>query len=104
MSNPGDTVPIPGWSMSGRGQEYVVPYADAQHILRMRTVSVSDHEDHYLSADEALEARVRRLKEQGVKYTLDGNRLTYTGYNGNVVILEYLTPETADALTMGAGS
>ena len=88
----GDTVPVPGWSMGGRGQERVEACPDALHILRMRTVTVSEHADHYLTADEALTARVRRLKEQGIPYGVDGNTVTYAGHNGEQVTLEYLTP------------
>lgn len=92
MNEPGDTVPVPGWSMGGRGQETTVPHPNARHILRMRTISDHEHVDHYLTADEALKARVRRLKEQGYKYTIHGHTVTYTDTNGDFVALEYLTP------------
>lgn len=93
----GDTVPVPGWSMGGRGQERTEAYPNARHILHQRIISDSEHVDHYLTADEALKARVRRLKEQGYKHTVDGHKITYDAPNGDVVTLEYLTPETAKA-------
>lgn len=94
------TTPTPGTtyatgvaSIGGRGQEAVVPYPFALHTLTLTRVTVDTIPDHYTTAQEALDARVRRFQETGTPYTRDGMTLRYTDHGGAKVTLEYTEPQ-----------
>lgn len=82
------------YSVGGRGGEREIPKDTVQHVLHMRTVSESTHEDHYVSAAEAFAHAKRRLKALDVKFTVDEMSITYTGHNSDTVTLTYREPET----------
>lgn len=89
---PGDVYDTGVATMGGRGQQATVPYPHAMHTVTMTTVSTDEHVDHYLTADEAITARTRRLREQGITYTRDGMTLAFTDPRGNQITLMYKEP------------
>lgn len=92
MTAPGQTYPTGVATVGGRGQEAVMPFPEARHILTMTTTSTHVHEDHFVTAEQAIEERIARLRESCRPYTRDGMVLTYTDSTGAVVTLAYGDP------------
>lgn len=79
-------------SIGGRGKEARVPETQPMHTLTMTRTQTSGHVDWFITAEEAITARVRRLKEQGVTFIRDGLTLTFTDRDGTAVTLTYREP------------
>lgn len=47
------------------------------------------HEDHYVTAAQALASRIQRLRNMGRPYSVDGMQLTYTDPDGFTYVLTY---------------
>lgn len=92
MSTPGELYDTGVGTIGGRGQQAMVPYPHALHTLILTRETVSTHPDHYTTATEAIEARVRRLQENNTPFTRDGMTLTYTDHGGAKVTLTYQEP------------
>lgn len=87
--NPGDTYDTGVGTVGGRGQQATVPYPHALHTLTLTRETVDTIPGHYTTAQEAMDARVRRLQENGTPYTRDGMTIRYTDHGGAKVTLTY---------------
>jgi len=76
-------------TVGGRGQQAVTPHPGALHTVTMTSIVTTTHADHYLSAEEALMARARRLKESGTPHERDGMTLTFADSSGASITLTY---------------
>lgn len=82
-------VPVVDASMGGRSTgQPTTRYDEPQHWLTS-TSTYPPHPDHFVDAQTALSNMRHRLKERGVKFTQDGNTLTYTDSNGVTITLTY---------------
>ncbi|MBG6085844.1 hypothetical protein [Zhihengliuella flava] len=64
------------------------------HNLTIRTddedlVTETRHEDHHLAAEEAMQQRIRRLRDAKTGYKRHGNQIVYTDSAGVHVTLTY---------------
>jgi hypothetical protein len=76
-------------TIGGRGQEYREPSLEPMHVLTMRTTTETRNEDYFITAEEALQQRARRLKESKIPYTVDGSTLIFKDRDGSTVELTY---------------
>ena len=87
--NPGELYDTGVATIGGRGQQAVTPHPEPRHTLTMTSAYTTTHHDHYLTAEEAVTARARRLKESGTPHHRDGLTLTYTDHSGAHITLTY---------------
>jgi len=85
-------VPTGVSTMGGRGQEAPVPEGQVMHIATMTTTSTTRYEDWFATASEALESRVKRLKEARTPHTVDGMTLTFMDAAGTETTITYEEP------------
>jgi predicted membrane GTPase involved in stress response len=69
-----------------------MPYPDARHVVTMTRVTTDTHEDHHVTAVEAIAERIARFREMKQPYTRDGMTLTYTDDAGAIITLTYQEP------------
>lgn len=79
-------------TIGGPGQTAIHPYPDPRHILTMTLESTHRHEDHFVTAAEAIRERSDRLKTAGTPFTRDGMTLRYVDNSGAKVTLTYQDP------------
>jgi hypothetical protein len=92
MTAPGQLYDTGVGTIGGRGQQATMPFPEARHLMTMTITSTHVHEDHFVTAEQAIEERIARLRESHRPFTRDGMRLTYTDSTGAVVTLAYGEP------------
>ena len=70
-----------------------MPYPEPQHTVTMTRVTVDTHQDHHVTAAEAIQERIERFKENKTPYARAGLTLTYTDSAGATVTLTYQEPK-----------
>lgn len=86
---PGEIYDTGVGTIGGRGQQATVPYPHALHTLTLTRETVDTCPDHFTTAQEAIDARIRRLHEAGTPFTRDGMTIRYTDHGGAKVTLTY---------------
>lgn len=78
--------------MSERRLPLRTRHDEPQHWVRMTWTQTTVHADHVVPVDEAIESRIRRLREQGTKFVRAGDTLVFDDPNtGAATTLEYFT-------------
>ena len=76
-------------TMGGRGQEAPIPEDHVMHVMTITRTSETVCKDWFITAEQAIEQRAKRLKEAKTPYTRDGMTLRYTDRDGDLITLTY---------------
>jgi hypothetical protein len=77
-------------TIGGRGQEAPVPEMQVMHTATITMVTTMRHEDWFITAEEAIDERVKRLSDAKTPFTRDGMTLRFTqnGYETTITYAE----------------
>lgn len=89
-SRRGDTVNPWTIGVARLGNGPAVRHDAPQHRLTITRESTHTVDDHYINATDAIDQRVRRLKDAGIKHQIAGDRINYTDpVTGDHITLTY---------------